>query len=89
MAKGRQTVQLPASQRKHDKPSEQSGTQQAMENSPFSPKNILRGVGVALPVLTLAALLSPVYQETLAPVYGAIPASINHTETLMATFLIG
>ncbi|KAI6858436.1 spermine/spermidine synthase [Hortaea werneckii] len=89
MAKGRQTVQLPASQRKHDKSSVQSATQQAMESSPFSPKTIRQVVGVALPVLTLAALLSPIYQQTLAPVYGAIPASINHTETLMATFLIG
>ena len=41
-----------------------------------------------LAFLTLAALSSPVSQATLAPVFGAIPSSVNHKEAVIATPLL-
>lgn len=41
-----------------------------------------------LAFLTLAALSSPVSQATLAPVFGAIPSSVNHKEAIIATPLL-
>ncbi|TKA25356.1 hypothetical protein B0A50_06260 [Salinomyces thailandicus] len=90
MPKGRQTVRLPASQRKHDDPTAKPASiQAALSNNPFTPTNIRRAVVLAPAILTLAALYSPISQQTLAPVYGGIPSSINHKEAVLATFLIG
>ena len=41
-----------------------------------------------LAFLTLAALSSPISQATLAPVFGAIPSSVNHKEAVIATPLL-
>ena len=56
---------------------------------PLSVANIQRVALQVLPLLTLAALVSPVSQATLAPVYGSIPSSVNHVETMTATILLG
>ncbi|KAK5113008.1 hypothetical protein LTR85_011030 [Meristemomyces frigidus] len=93
MAKGRQTVRLPQAKRKHEDPSEaaskDSPAQKNDANHAFSPRTLRKTLGVALPLLALAAIASPVSQATLAPVYGSIPSSVNHAEAITATMLIG
>lgn len=46
-------------------------------------------ITLALSLLAIAALNSPVSQKTLAPVFGAIPAAVNHTQAITATVLLG
>ncbi|KAK4544771.1 hypothetical protein LTR36_004020 [Oleoguttula mirabilis] len=93
MVKGRQTVRLPQGKRKHDEPSDAASqtslAQDANSTHAFSPKTLRKTLGVALPLLALAALTSPVSQATLAPVYGSLPSRVNHAEAITATMLLG
>ena len=53
-----------------------------MKVGPWSLSSIRDALRLALPLLALAALVSPISQATLRPVYGSLPASVNHTETI-------
>ncbi|KAK4961911.1 hypothetical protein LTR10_002404 [Elasticomyces elasticus] len=89
MVKGRQTVRLPQRRKAEDatKADVEPSTQEADE--PLSTANILKVARQVLPLLALAAFVSPVSQAILAPVYGSIPSSINHVEAVTATVLLG
>ncbi|KAK4561312.1 hypothetical protein LTR86_004629 [Recurvomyces mirabilis] len=92
MVKGRQTVRLPQQHRKNEEISKKAtidATKEVGPRDPLSPQNIQSVLIQILPLLTLAALTSPVSQATLSPVYGSIPSSINHTEAITATLLLG
>jgi hypothetical protein len=94
MAKGRQTVHLPQQKRKHVEKAEKdddakSSTSGESEKPDLSVGSFVKALLKTLPVLTLAALVSPVSQQTLAPVFGAIPSSVNHAQAVTATVLLG
>ena len=55
-------------------------------HAPWSNMRLL----LSLPVLVLVtAAISPISQLTLAPVYGAIPSSVNHGTMLMLSYTLG
>ncbi|KAK5134175.1 hypothetical protein LTR08_006835 [Meristemomyces frigidus] len=94
MVKNRQTVRLPPTHRKPDAASANTSSKSPTENEAvpvnlLSPQTLRKTLGTALPLLTLAALTSPVSQASLAPVYGSIPSSVNHVEAITATMLLG
>ncbi|KAK0264055.1 hypothetical protein LTR35_017408 [Friedmanniomyces endolithicus] len=89
MVKGRQSVRLPQ-RRKPDVPSSPESEAPKLEaDKPLSSDNIQKVLLQVLPLLTLAALVSPVSQATLAPVYGSISSNVNHAEAITATILLG
>ncbi|KAK0874707.1 hypothetical protein LTR02_017257 [Friedmanniomyces endolithicus] len=89
MVKGRQSVRLPQ-RRKPDVPSSPESEAPRLEaDKPLSSENIQKVLLQVLPLLTLAALVSPVSQATLAPVYGGISSNVNHAEAITATVLLG
>ncbi|KAK0991225.1 hypothetical protein LTR91_008640 [Friedmanniomyces endolithicus] len=89
MVKGRQSVRLPQ-RRKADLPSSPESETPKLETAkPLSSENIQKVLLQVLPLLTLAALVSPVSQATLAPVYGSISSNVNHAEAITATVLLG
>ncbi|KAK3715139.1 hypothetical protein LTR37_007349 [Vermiconidia calcicola] len=55
----------------------------------LKPKTFIERVSIPLALLTLAAMLSPISQATLAPVFGAIPSAVNHQKAVIATSLLG
>ncbi|QIW95673.1 hypothetical protein AMS68_001191 [Peltaster fructicola] len=61
-----------------DRRREQPGLQQLSEDG-----------GLALGLIALAAISSPISQLTLQPVYGAIPSGINHKVAIAVTLLLG
>ncbi|GAB7362787.1 hypothetical protein MBLNU230_g3091t1 [Neophaeotheca triangularis] len=63
--------------------------QVAAEQTPSSPLRKLRDWTITPGCLALAALISPVSQAALAPVYGAIPSSVNHKESISLSILLG
>ncbi|TKA73047.1 hypothetical protein B0A55_08126 [Friedmanniomyces simplex] len=89
MVKGRQTVRLPQRREVDDATDSEVETPTPEADKPLSLANIRRVLLQVLPPLTLAALVSPVSQATLAPVYGSIPSSVNHAEAITATILLG
>ncbi|KAK1058215.1 hypothetical protein LTR74_013590 [Friedmanniomyces endolithicus] len=89
MVKGRQSVRLPQ-RRKADLPSSPESETPKLETAkPLSSENIQKVLLQVLPLLTLAALVSPVSQATLASVYGSISSNVNHAEAITATVLLG
>lgn len=91
MAKGRQTVALPQRRRLHkqdDKPKSSEAKDSSLEES-VKRRKTWRTIAFALSLLAIAALNSPVSQKSLAPVFGAIPAAVNHTQAITATVLLG
>ncbi|KAK0302926.1 hypothetical protein LTR82_017725 [Friedmanniomyces endolithicus] len=89
MVKGRQSVRL-LQRRKPDVPSSPEAENPKLEAAkPLSSENIQKVLLQVLPLLTLAALVSPVSQATLTPVYGSISSNVNHAEAITATILLG
>ncbi|EMC93870.1 hypothetical protein BAUCODRAFT_124622 [Baudoinia panamericana UAMH 10762] len=92
MAKGRQSVRLRQGQRKAADDGVNNDAEDAVakpDEKPFSTSNIYKVLGLTLPLLTIAALNSVVSQDVLSPVYGRLPASVNHAEAITATVLLG
>ncbi|KAK3117956.1 hypothetical protein LTR53_000108 [Teratosphaeriaceae sp. CCFEE 6253] len=89
MVKGRQTVRLAQRRKADDASDPEPETSTQAPDQPLSTGNLRRVALQVLPLLTLAALVSPVSQATLAPVYGSIPSSANHTQSITATILLG
>jgi hypothetical protein len=52
---------------------------------PASIPAVLRNVGRAAAILIIAGIASPVSQLNLSPVYGSIPASLNHQRAMTVT----
>jgi hypothetical protein len=55
------------------------------EAKPVPISTVLRNVGRAAAILIVAGIASPVSQLNLSPVYGSIPASLNHQRAMTVT----
>lgn len=55
------------------------------EGQQLPTSNVLKNVGRAAALLLIAGIASPVSQLNLSPVYGSIPASLNHQRTMTFT----
>lgn len=81
--------------RKHTKQSKKESLQQHQNHAPTIRPNTSRTTPHVLPpdlmataLLTLAAAYSPISQLTLSPVYGSIPASIQHQRLTIVTVVL-
>lgn len=84
------TPQNPPPADAHPPPAQISNAQRPPKAQPArnTTVNTVRACMTALQFLVLAAVSSPISQLSLSPVYGAIPASINHPNLLVGVVLL-
>ena len=71
-------------------PKRSKPVQRPNKSEPRTPhKPLLEILAIPAALLTIAALASPSSQATLSPVFGSIPSSINHSQAIAATPLLG